>query len=243
MTDGHLMVQFLANAYFKPATGLNILRETIMGRELFDFAFKQYALRWKFKHPTPVDFFRTMEDASAVDLDWFWRGWFYGTDHVDISIEDVIVFREGEGSPEAELPEEIAVQRNRKEIESVVEQDPSMRDFYDSYGEDAESKEEEAEDHSGMNYVQINFKNVGGMIMPLIIQFSFSDGSSEIRRIPAEIWSRNNLETSKVFPFEKEISSVELDPFLETADCDLFNNNWPRKSTPGRFELYKYRMR
>ncbi|MDX2432749.1 MAG: M1 family metallopeptidase [Bacteroides sp.] len=243
MTDGHLMVQFLANAYFKPATGLNILRETIMGRELFDFAFKQYALRWKFKHPTPEDFFRTMEDASAVDLDWFWRGWFYGTDHVDISIEDVKVFTEGVGNTETAIPEEIAVQRNREEKQSLVEQDPSMRDLYDSHEKGAGSKEETAEEYSGMNYVQIDFRNIGGMIMPLIIQFSFSDGTSEIRRIPAEIWSRNNLETSKVFSFEKDISSVVLDPFLETADCDLFNNNWPRISTPGRFELYKNRRR
>ena len=266
MTDGHLMVQFLANAYFKPATGLNILRETIMGRELFDFAFKQYALRWKFRHPTPEDFFRTMEDASAVDLDWFWRGWFYGTDHVDISIEEVEVFTVNSGNPANEkailkieadaIPEEIAVQRNRQEMESMVERDTGMRDFYDSYDEYTQcpedlknytqyleglSKEERALLKAKKFYVQIKFRNIGGMIMPLIVQFSFDDGSSEIRRIPVEIWTRNNLETSKVFSFEKEVTALVLDPFLETADCELFNNNWPRKNIPGRFELYKIR--
>jgi hypothetical protein len=268
MTDGHLMVQFLANAYFKPATGLNILRETIMGRELFDYAFKQYAQRWKFKHPTPEDFFRTMEDASAVDLDWFWRGWFYGTDHVDISIEDMKVFKVSSGNPAEEKvflrsqasteSEEIAVQRNREEMQSVVEKDPSMRDFYDSYDEYAESaedsgiytrylegltKEEKANLKTEKTYVQLNFRNIGGMIMPLVIQFNFEDGSSEIQRIPAEIWSRNNILTSKVFVFERDIASVMLDPYLETADCDVFNNYWPRKYIPGRFELYKNRRR
>lgn len=203
MTDGHLMVQFLANAYLKPATGLNILRETIMGRELFDYAFKQYAQRWKFKHPTPEDFFRTMEDASAVDLDWFWRGWFYETDHVDISIEEVKVFKLNSG----------------------------------------DSAQEKALLKAGKSFVQLDFRNIGGMLMPLIVQFNFADGSSEIHRVPAEIWNRNNIKTSKVFTLDHEVKSVVLDPYLETADCDVFNNHWPREYTPGRFELYKNRRR
>jgi aminopeptidase N len=267
MTDGHLMVQFLANAYFKPATGLNILRETIMGRELFDYAFKKYAQRWMFKHPTPEDFFRTMEDASAIDLDWFWKGWFYGTDHVDISIDDMKVFTAKSGDPaeekealrkEAEnTPEEIAVQRNRATLQSVVEQDKSMRDFYDDYdpykatSADKESHQkylaklsdqEKAFLKNDTYYVQLDFRNMGGMIMPLIIQFNFEDGTSEVVRIPAEIWSRNNLKTSKVFVFEKPVDSVELDPNLETADCDLSNNYWPPRTVQSRFELYKYNM-
>jgi len=264
MTDGHLMVQFLPNAYLKPATGLNILRETIMGRELFDYAFKKYARRWMFKHPTPEDLFRTMEDASAVDLDWFWKGWFYGTDHVDISIENMKVYTVKSGSPaeeknllkaEAEaLPEELAVQRNRASMQSMVEKDPSMRDFYSDYDPYAETPEdeknyetykenlndrEEAFLNASDYFIQLDFKNIGGMIMPLIIQFNFEDGSSEIKRIPAEIWSRNNLKTSKVFVFKKNVVSVELDPYLETADCDLGNNHWPSKRVPSRFELYK----
>ncbi len=268
MTDGHLMVQFLPNAYFKPATGLNILRETIMGRELFDYAFKKYAQRWMFKHPTPEDFFRTMEDASAIDLDWFWKGWFYGTDHVDIAIEEMKVFTAKSGDPteekealrkEAEnTPDEIAVQRNRAAIQSVVEEDKSMRDFYDDYDpytaspSDKESYKKYLDKLSGQEkafleadqyFVQLDFKNIGGMIMPLIIKFNFEDGTSELVRIPAEIWSRNNLEISKVFVFDKLVGSVELDPYLETADCDLSNNNWPPKAVQSRFELYKYSRR
>jgi len=268
MTDGHLMVQFLPNAYFKPATGLNMLRETIMGRELFDYAFKKYAQRWMFKHPTPEDFFRTMEDASAVDLDWFWRGWFYGTDHVDLSIESMRVYTTQSGNPadekaqqkiEAEVaPEEITVQRNRAAKQSVVEEDRSMRDFYDEYDPyksskgDAEaykqyraalSDKEKTFVDADHFYVQLDFRNIGGMIMPLIVKFNFSDGTSEVKRIPAEIWSRNNLKTSKVFVFEKNIESVELDPYLETADCDLSNNHWPPKTIQSRFELYKYSRR
>jgi len=268
MTDGHLMVQFLPNAYLKPATGLTILRETIMGRELFDYAFKKYAQRWKFKHPTPEDFFRTMEDASAVDLDWFWKGWFYGTDHVDISIDNMIVYTVKSGNPadekalkrvEAEqVPEELAVQRNRQNMQSVVEKDKSMRDFYTDYDPYAASPEDATKYENYKNnlnerektflnaseyFVQLDFKNIGGMIMPLIIKFNFKDGSSEIKRIPAEIWSRNNLETSKVFVFDKDVDSVELDPNLETADCDLSNNHWPPKTVQSRFELYKYSRR
>jgi len=268
MTDGHLMVQFLPNAYFKPATGLNILRETIMGRDLFDYAFKKYSQRWMFKHPTPEDFFRTMEDASAIDLDWFWKGWFYGTDHVDLSIENMKVFTVQSGDPaeekahlksEAESrPEEIAVQRNRSGMKSVVENDSDMRDFYDDYDPykaspgDAESykaylgqlnDKEKAFLETDQYFVQLDFKNVGGMIMPLIVEFNFEDGTSEVVRIPAEIWSRNNLEISKVFVFTKPVLSVELDPNLETADCDLSNNYWPPKTVQSRFELYKYSRR
>jgi hypothetical protein len=268
MTDGHLMVQFLPNAYYKPATGLNILRETIMGRELFDYAFKKYAQRWKFKHPTPEDLFRTMEDASAMDLDWFWKGWFYGTDHVDIAIANMKVYTVKSGNPADERallkaearaePEELAVQRNRASKKSVVEKDPSMRDFYTDYdpyaGTPADAEKykaykeklndrEKAFLEAGEYFVQLDFKNIGGMLMPLIIQFNFEDGSSEIKRIPAEIWSRNNLETSKVFVFNKDVVSVELDPYLETADCDLSNNHWPAKIIPSRFELYKSRSR
>ena len=93
MTNSENIIGFGPNAYTKPATGLNILRETIMGRELFDYAFKEYARRWAFKHPEPADFFRTMEDASGEDLDWFWRGWFYGTDACDISLDTVKYYK------------------------------------------------------------------------------------------------------------------------------------------------------
>lgn len=264
MTQGDLLKQFMSNAYNKPATGLNILRETIMGRELFDFAFKQYSQRWMFKHPTPEDLFRTMEDASAVDLDWFWRGWFYGTDHVDISLDKVTAMELASGNPaekkainkkEAEAePETIAVQRNRASMKSMVESDPGMKDFYDTYDPYAPDKsdvEAYTRYKSSMSaqekqwrakkgtFYQLDFSNVGGMVMPLVIQFEYADGSKELVRIPAQIWSQNNLKTSKVFLLEKELTGVTLDPYQETADCDLFNNHWPPRIEENRFELFR----
>jgi len=264
MTNGELTMQFSNNAYTKPATGLNILRETIMGRELFDFAFKQYAQRWMFKHPTPEDLFRTMEDASAIDLDWFWRGWFYTTDYVDISIDQMTAYTMASGNPAEKkvlekketqaIPEEIAVQRNRASMESVVEADPSMKDFYDDYDPYAADKaDKDAYNRylSSLNgtekswiasesiYYQLDFSNHGGLVMPLILQFEFADGSKEIKRIPAQIWSRNSLKTSKVFVFDKEVLGVSLDPFQETADCDTGNNHWPPQLEKSRFQLYK----
>ncbi len=268
MMNGDIIMQFGANAYSKPATGLIILRETIMGRELFDFAFKEYAQQWMFKHPTPDDFFRIMEDASAVDLDWFWRGWFYGTDPVDIAIENVSVYTMASGNPEEEKalqraerdeqPEEMTVQHNRQEFKSVVEKDKSMQDFYDNYDELAKdpndareykhfldnlNDDEKALLNTEKYFVQVDFRNKGGMIMPLIVKFVFEDGSSEIHRIPAEIWSHDNTQTSKVFVLGKNIREVELDPFLETADCDTGNNYWPPRISPNRFEIYKNNTR
>ena len=264
MTNSESIHQFGNNAYGKPATALNILRETIMGRELFDHAFKTYAQRWMFKHPTPIDFFRTMEDASAVDLDWFWRGWFYSTDHVDISMDDVQWFQVSTKDPSIEkplaesrsndFPEDISTTRNKKDIETTyAEEDNSLYDFYNSYNPfDVTDKDkrkykkfieglnasELAILKSKFNYYQLSFSNKGGLVMPLIIKFTFTDKSNETIRIPAEIWKSNNYNVSKVFFFEKEVISIELDPNLETADTDISNNSWPRKVVPTRFELY-----
>ncbi|MCD4711230.1 MAG: M1 family metallopeptidase, partial [Bacteroidales bacterium] len=214
MINGELTMQFMNNAYSKPATGLNILRETIMGREYFDFAFKQYAQRWMFKHPTPEDLFRTMEDASAIDLDWFWRGWFYSTDHVDISLDGVTAVELASGDPAEKRdfekekamaqPESIAVQMNRSTIQSMVERDPSMRDLYtgndpfqpeksdkevyDRYKKSLTPAEKTWHDKGGIFY-QLDFSNVGGLVMPLVIQFEFDDGTREIKRVPAQVWS------------------------------------------------------
>ena len=264
MINGELTMQFSENAYNKPAAGLNILRETIMGRELFDFAFKQYATRWMFKHPTPEDLFRTLEDASAVDLDWFWRGWFYSTDRVDISLDQVSEYLLASGDPAdekaweknkaMEIPEELAVQVNRATMKSVVEAEPSMRDFYDDFDPPKAderdraryenylqglSEEERTMVESGGYFYQLDFTNLGGMVMPLVLQFSFEDGDQELIRIPAEIWSRNNVHTSKVFRFDSQVTSIVLDPYLETADCDMGNNYWPSRPAVSRFELYK----
>jgi aminopeptidase N len=236
-----------------------------MGRELFDYAFKEYAKRWMFKHPTPDDFFRTMEDASAVDLDWFWRGWFYGTDPVDISIEQVSWYKMENRTPaerkaEAKAKfdrEESYVSRdyNRKDIaQTVLEADPSTRDFYNSYNpftvtpEDEEAykkfmasltpRERELMS-SKMNFYEMTFKNVGGLVMPLIVEFHYADGTSEIERIPAEIWRKNESQVTKVFAKEKEVVRFVLDPKRETADIDESSNYWPRQYMPTRFELFK----
>lgn len=266
MTNSESILQFGNNAYGKPATALNILRETVMGRELFDYAFKMYANRWMFKHPTPEDLFRTMEDASGVDLDWFWRGWFYTTDHVDISLEDVKWYQIDSKNPDVEFPKKRAESkadderfignvRNKTEVkETYSERDPAILDFYNKHDEfeitslDKEEYEKylaKLDDNdrkllnSGYQYYELTFKNIGGLVMPVIVEFTYKDGSTEEIRIPAEIWKKNNYEVTKVFPLPKEVTSIKVDPHLETADTDTFNNNWPRTVQPTRFELYK----
>lgn len=265
MTNSENIVQFGPNAYAKPATALNILRETVMGRELFDFAFREYAQRWMFKHPTPDDFFRTMEDASAVDLDWFWRGWFFGTDPVDIALEAVNWYKMDSRKPsEIKTREKEAFEREETYItreynlkdnpETVVEKDPATRDFYNSYDRFRVTPEDEQaysgfmaqlnqkeKDllNSGMNFYELKFKNVGGLVMPLIIQFNYTDGTSEVEKIPVEIWRLNETDVSKVFARKKEVKNIVLDPFRETADINEGNNYWPKQNIPSRFELFK----
>ena len=265
MTNSESLYQFGNNAYGKPAAALNILRETVMGRDLFDFAFKTYAERWKFKHPTPADFFRTMEYASGVDLDWFWRGWFYTTDHVDLGIKNVEWFKIDTKNPEVEkaiakeLQKDEAIHigetRNKKDIEKTYsENDPSILDFYNKYDPfvvtlvDQEEYEKykaklTASDiellQSDYNYYEVEFENIGGLVMPLILNFTFKDGTSEEVRIPAEIWRKNDKNVSKIFFFKKEVESIEMDPWLESADTEMYNNNWPRKTQLTKFELYK----
>lgn len=263
MTNSEQIKQFSPNAYDKPATALNILRETIMGRELFDFAFKEYCRRWAFKHPQPEDFFRTMEDASAIDLDWFWKGWFYTVDHVDISIEDIKWYKLDTKDPRIEnsRKEKEALADNRhisqqqnKDMLTMIEIHPDLKDFYNDYNE-FETTDEQIREYnafiaslsnkeldllnSNLNFYEFTFQNIGGLVMPLIIQLNYTDGTSEIIRIPAEIWRQNEFEVTKVFAREKELESAQLDPFLETADVDENNNYFPRKYTPARFELYK----
>lgn len=265
MTNSENIIQFGPNAYAKPATALNILRETVMGRELFDYAFKEYSQRWMFKHPTPDDFFRTMEDASGIDLDWFWRGWFFSTDAVDISLEAANWYKLDNRKPsEKKADEKKAFDReesyvsktyNQKDIaQTVVEADPATRDFYNSYNPFSVTPEDEKAYNdfmarlnpkekellnSGLNFYELKFKNLGGLVMPLIIQFNYTDGTSEIERIPAEIWRLNEWEVSKVFAKKKEVKNIVLDPFRETADIDESNNYWPRQFMPSRFEMFK----
>ena len=266
MTNSESIWQFGNNAYGKPATALNILRETIMGRELFDYAFKTYCERWKFKHPTPADFFRTMEDASAVDLDWFWRGWFYSTDHVDISLESVNLYQLNTQNPEVEKAFAKNQYENQDEFkgdienlrsikETINEKDANIDDFYakrdifkvdkldEKEYEQFKTRNKDKLDllNAGKYFYELNFKNIGGLVMPLIIQINYTDETSEIIRIPAEIWRRHEVNVSKVFILDKEVSSFRLDPLLETADTDLYNNAWPREVIPSRYDLFKER--
>lgn len=265
MTNSESIYQFGNNAYGKPATALNILRETVMGRELFDYAFKEYARRWAFKHPTPEDFFRTMEDASGVDLDWFWRGWFYGTDHCDMHLKEVKYFLIDTKNPDIEKafdkqiasqsPPDISIMRDKAEgVKTFIEEDPSLNDFYTTYDpykvtsldkkefEQYQSKlsdEEKAVLKANTHYYQVTVENVGGLIMPLIFELEFADGTKREIRIPAEIWKMSEPTVTKVFAAEQEVVSIALDPYLETADVDLNNNFWPTRTLPTKFELFK----
>ena len=263
MTNSESVQLLGPNAYTKPATGLNILRETILGRELFDHAFKEYARRWKFKRPEPADFFRTMEDASGVDLDWFWRGWFYSTDHADQAIDGVKLFRIDTQNAEiekpirkkerAEAPESLSNARNAA-LSKAVDRDPALKDFYNTYDElnvtplDRKKYEElvaklepREKELSGTaaNFYVVTIRNLGGLVMPVIMQVDYTDKTSEEIRIPAEIWRRNSTVVEKMIVTTKDISSITLDPHLEIADTDLSNNAFPKQIAKSRFQLFK----
>ena len=229
MTNSESVWNLGSNAYSKPTVALNILRETVMGHELFDYAFREYAQRWMFKHPTPADFFRTMEDASGVDLDWFWRGWFYTTDHCDIALEKVQWYQPGTQSPE------LADVYTAYDKYKVTETDKKEYDRFLSHLSDNEKDEL----GDGVNFYQLDFKNIGGLVMPLILKFEFEDGTEELQRIPAEIWRKDNEEISKIFMFGKVVRQITLDPFQETADTDMGNNFWPEREQMSRFQKFK----
>ncbi len=267
MTNSDSLIQFGENAYAKPATALNILRETIMGRELFDHAFKEYSNRWKFKRPMPADFFRTMEDASGVDLDWFWRGWFYSTDHVDLAIDQVQSIQLDSQLPYLEKPKQqqernqtppsLTVERNR-ELPKRIDRFPELQDFYNQFDAlevtdtDRESYEKylanldpaqrEIIGNQPFMYL-VSFRNEGGLIMPLIVEIEYEDGEKEVEYIPAEIWRRNNEKVSKLFISEKPIRRFGLDPRGETADAGRDNNHFPRQIETEKRELQPDRFR
>ncbi len=263
MTNSESILQFGPNAYGKPATALNVLRETILGRELFDFAFKEYSRRWMFKRPQPADLFRTLEDASAVDLDWFWRGWFYSTDHVDLSIEDVRYYTLETGDPAIDLasqkeerdgrPTTVAAKLN-KALPKRLDAFPELADFYNHYDkldvtpksrEEYEELLEKLEDHekallkTHRHFYAVNFENLGGLVMPVLLEIEYEGGTVEEMRIPAEVWRRNPEQLTKLFMTHEKIVRISLDPHEETADANLHNNNFPRKPIPSRFELFK----
>ena len=267
MTNGENLVDFGSNAYTKPAAGLNILRETIMGRELFDFAFKEYCRRWAFKSPSPADFFRSMEDASGMDLDWFWRGWFYSIDATDISLDSIKWYKADlETDPEPfvdtftqhiEEPfEDIGKVRNRESgMKFTVDEDPELQDFYTYYEpwetsdsiveyvtyvyDETYSPEEKEELYGSNNYYELHFSNKGGLVMPVIIEWTYDDGSTEMETIPVQIWRKNEHQFSKVFIKDKVVTGIRIDPMKQTADIDESNNNWPVKEVPTRFQVFK----
>ena len=263
MTNSESILQFGPNAYGKPATALNVLRETVMGREAFDFAFKEYSQRWMFKRPYPADFFRSMEDASGIDLDWFWRGWFYSTDHVDLAIAGIEHFQIDNGDPAAnskrarkkreEAPQTMSEQRNAG-IALRVDEYPDLKDFYNSFDELDVSKEDKKKFQQSLaklsdeqremlgsetQFYIVDFTNEGGLVMPLIIKLTHADNSERIVRLPAEIWAKNVKKVSRLILSDKEVVSMELDPYGETADTNKSNNVYPPRIGQSRFKLYK----
>ncbi len=273
MTQSDSILNLGSNSYGKPSAALHILRDTILGRERFDFAFKEYARRWKFKRPTPSDFFRTMEEASGTDLDWFWRGWFYTTDHVDISLDKVYKLRLDTKDPDidygrlrkenADKPSLVGVDLNKAAgTKEWVDENPNVRDFYDendvytvtnkerneykSFLDGLEPWEREAFDRAveeDQNYYVLEFSNLGGLVMPIILGLEFTDGSTERVYIPAEIWRRSPHKVRKLltYPKGKVLEQVVVDPNWETADVDVENNSYPRQIIPSRIEAYKYK--
>ncbi|EPR74209.1 Zn-dependent aminopeptidase [Winogradskyella psychrotolerans RS-3] len=253
MTKGLNTYQFGNNAYSKPATALNILRETVMGRDLFDYSFKEYANRWKFKHPTPEDFFRTMEDASAVDLDWFWRGWFYTTDYTDIGIKEVKRFAVT-GTPN-ENGKRLAERYNRdpkslvyfieegaEGYEDAIKTNASIDDLptVKEYIMDNFTPKEQKEMKIAPKYFyQITFDKPGGLVMPLIVKFTYADGTTSRETYPAQVWRLNDKEVTKAIASDKEIVSIQVDPDLETADVDTTNNTWPKEVKESDFDKFK----
>jgi hypothetical protein len=263
MTNSESVLSRGNNAYAKPATALNVLRETILGRELFDFAFREYAQRWKFKRPTPADFFRTMEDASGTDLDWFWRGWFYGTEPVDVSVDGMTEYQISSKDPEVEKkwkkaqhdaePVSITDQRNAGS-QRYIDKHPELKDFYNEhddftvtnrdrnkYNESVSGLEdwEKALLKEGKHLYLVDFSNVGGLVSPLILEIQLASGKKYIERVPAEVWRHNPKKITKLIITDEPMVSLTQDPYLETADVDTSNNAWPRKVQPSRLELFK----
>ena len=279
MSNSENIIRFGPNAYTKPATGLNILRETIMGRELFDYSFKEYARRWAFKHPEPADLFRTMEDASGEDLDWFWRGWFYGTDACDISLDSVKYFKadmdfvptmntkdttvmRSVAKPAGSTFDDISKIRNRedKNIVFAVDADSTLRDYYWRYNRGLESYDtakyavavkgnaEPMDDAlkeklSKKYFYELQFSNKGGLVMPIILEWTYADGTKETERIPAQIWRKNEGKITKTFMKDKQVTNIQLDPMKETADINTANNNWPKvPDEPSKFQAFKMKQ-
>jgi hypothetical protein len=255
-----------------------MLRETIMGRELFDYAFKEYARRWAFKHPEPADLFRTMEDASGEDLDWFWRGWFFGTDACDIAIDsvkyarpdlgttvgrttDTVLTRKLDKAMTSRFDVDVSKERNRndKNITFAVDEDTTLRDFYWKYARGIEAydsttykvpspaqsqplTDEDKAKLANKHFYEVSLTNKGGLVMPVIIEWTYKDGTKEVDRIPAQVWRYNEKSLTRVFVKDKEVASFKLDPNKETADIDESNNSWNSIPQPSKFAAFKQKQ-
>jgi hypothetical protein len=253
MTNAEQVIILGNEQYGKAATGLYMLRETIMGPELFDKAFKEYAERWAFKHPKPADFFRTMEDASAVDLDWFWKGWFYTTDNCDQAIDQVKWYKMRKGEQGLEKRDvkvkkgDLAANRNENNFEnfnngpepfSLVPTDRRLNGEFASVVDDNAIMQK----LENKNIYEVTLSNQGGLVMPVIIQWTYTDGTKEIERIPAEIWRVNEKKINKVFIKDKEVVNVMLDPHQELTDVDIQDNVFPKPAgSPSKFDSFKKR--
>jgi hypothetical protein len=265
MTNSESIFQFGPNAYGKPATALNILRETVMGRELFDYAFKEYGRRWAFKRPTPADLFRTMEDASSVDLDWFWRGWFYSTLPVDVAVTQVKRYRLSDKDPERDQAEARAEEERRPKSlikrrdegkKTRVDRFPELIDYYttrdrfevtkkqrEAHKKVAEKREEwkrEIHERGGL-YYDVTLKNVGGLISFVPLLLRFESGAEELRVLPAELWRKHPEEVKLLIHVDEPLIGVELDPRLETADINRENNYFPQRIDQGSFTVGSWR--
>lgn len=253
MTKGLNTYQFGNNAYGKPATALNILRETVMGPELFDYAFKEYSHRWMFKHPTPEDFFRTMEDASAFDLDWFWRGWFYTTDWVDIGIKEVKTYKVTSVPNQfaknfaqsrnlnlnelklVYMAEEGSVEYEASANKSLLENSPTLKEYVlDNFTEEERKNFKEPK-----YFYNVTFDKPGGLVMPIILEMTYADGTKATENYPAQVWRLYDKQVSKAIASDKEIVGFKIDPNLETADIDVSNNTWPRQAVKSEFDAFK----
>tara|TARA_X000000950_G_scaffold255793_1_gene320736 strand:- start:5556 stop:7799 length:2244 start_codon:yes stop_codon:yes gene_type:complete len=251
MSNPENVFQLGPNAYSKPATALNILRETIMGPELFDFSFKTYAKRWKFKHPTPEDFFRTMEDASAVDLDWFWRGWFYSTDVVDIGIKSVdnYVISEKPSKEIDSILSKYGMTANDLNPTVFMKKNPINFEKNPQIEIDSTSTFEALDTALGDDkklpkyFYEIQFEKPGGLVMPIIVDYSYEDGTKERIKYPVQIWRKNDSIVKRLITSDKKLIGVELDPDAETADINLNNNSWPEINRMSDFDKFKEKIK
>ncbi|GAA4812577.1 M1 family metallopeptidase [Litoribaculum gwangyangense] len=257
MSQGDYVYQFGPNAYTKPAAGLYMLRQTIMGPELFDYAFRTYSQRWMFKHPTPEDFFRSMEDASAMDLDWFWRGWFYTTDYTDIGVKDVKQYYL------TDKPTDVAMEQAKRynmSLDNYKDQlvyyaeaengaipndakSPNDFEFLNEYLQGLPDEERASLKEAPKYFYEVTFNKPGGLVMPIIVELTYEDGTKERKMYPAQIWRYNDKEVKKVFKTEKAITNIVVDPDLETADVDTSNNSWPKENKENKFDEFKDKVK